>query len=356
MKRKLVFFIPLLFLLFTSVSLCYGAWWMQSSNLPQGQWDVLEWTHIKENQHDREGLNMWYVCDDSGINFTGFHMKLNVTQFDAWRKEWWQLRAEKNIEIGLFFRNATNTDFGVNVVINFKRCAESWGYFQDYWVFAGSNINSTDVWVAERNQDKLELYPFSYIEVFIWRNGTNFCIKVLNYRSEPNPILLYAKNYSLPDSWFKDVIIELWVRHWGAGSFDAGWSEPEVYNNEPYNPSIPQTQGIPGYSIWDFINDLAGIITNNLPSWFRGWITSLGSWFDFLIGILAIIFDIAAMSLQYLPLIILFWFLDAVITSVYDGNLHPLGNCFMTIFNFIRGLIGVLVNIIQTIYDFIHFW
>jgi len=355
MKRKCIFLI--FFLLLTSVDFCHGAWWMQAPQMPTGYWDTIEWTHIAENQHDRSGVNMWYVCDDSGENFTGFHMKVNVTQFTAWRKNWWELRAEKNIQIGLVFSNLTNDDFGVNIVITLKRCAESWGFFQDYWVFAGSNINSTgNPWsVSEENQDRLELYP-SYIEIFVWKDGNNLRINILNVRSEPKPILLYDKTYTFPESWFRNVWIELWVKHYGSGSFDAGWTEPEVYQNQPYNPSIPETQGIPGYNIWDFIHDLIGIITNNLPSWLQGWVRSLGQWFDFLSNILYIIWNAITLSFQYIPMIVLFWFLDAIFTSVQDGNLHPLGKCFTTIYNFASNLVSTLVGIIATIYDIVTFW
>ena len=337
--------------------------------MPTGHWDTLEWKHVKENQHDREGENRWYVCDDSGENFTGFHVKINVSEFSAWRKTWYDLRAEKNLDFGFYFRNLTvNDHFGVNIVLNFKRCEESWGFFHDYWVFAGSNINATykneygtiggDVWniTEAMKQDKLELFP-SYVEVFVWRNENDFCIKILNYRwDQPKPDLLYEKNYTMPASWFDNVAIGFWVRHWGSGSFEAGWTEPDVYHNTPYNPSIPETQDVWQYTIWDFINELKGFAGKIIPDWMQGWITQLGSWSASFFAVLAMVWGSVTQFVPILPMILLFWILDATITSVTEGDLHPIGNCFMTLYNTARGIIQAIVSIIHTIYDFIHFW
>ena len=72
--------------------------------------------------------------------------------------------------------------------------------------------------------------------------------------------------------------------------------------------------------------------------------------------LVGVILNVGIQFLPYAPLLLLFWIVDAGITSVATGSFSPIGVCVATIWSVMSQLVNAIVSIAQTIYDFIHFW
>lgn len=126
------------------------------------------------------------------------------------------------------------------------------------------------------------------------------------------------------------------------------------------HPEIPEMTEIPfwdriGLAIWGAITGATNYVNEairNIP--YLGFIyDSLVFCFTFVGGI---IWSFVNTGLPFLPLILVFWVLDAIITSVTTGNLQPIGNVFLSIYDFIRGVVQTIANIVSTIWDYVTFW
>jgi len=56
------------------------------------------------------------------------------------------------------------------------------------------------------------------------------------------------------------------------------------------------------------------------------------------------------------PLLLVFWVVDAGVTSVHQGSFEPIGNVATTVFGLVSGLVSTVVGIGEAIWNFIHFW
>ncbi|MCJ7767837.1 hypothetical protein MUP79_05565, partial [Candidatus Bathyarchaeota archaeon] len=112
-----------------------------------------------------------------------------------------------------------------------------------------------------------------------------------------------------------------------------------------------------GIGFWQQLShDLFSTVSSILPSWLTDYISQFASWGGYILGFLSIVWGIITSVAPYLPFILLFWILDAALTSVNQGSFTPLGTCIMTMYDWGTQLIGVLVAIGNAIYSFIKFW
>ncbi|MEM2971893.1 MAG: hypothetical protein QW270_05670 [Candidatus Bathyarchaeia archaeon] len=173
----------------------------------------------------------------------------------------------------------------------------------------------------------------------------------------------WQRNYTLGQDWIDNAKIILQyvvVERVTAKGYIEGqiWNEQLVCNGE----SISDMQLEPTLGFWE---SLKRSVWNSLTSTFYGlsetfkqafgWAGDLYNWLVFCFTFVGgIVYGIVHTSLPFLPLILLFWFLDAIGTSVIEGDLHPIGNCFMTIYDFLRAVIQTIVNIASAIWDYIN--
>jgi hypothetical protein len=138
----------------------------------------------------------------------------------------------------------------------------------------------------------------------------------------------------------QNVTITLNYFHGGQGQFD-------IYQTLTYSG---ETQVYEEHPPWGrtFFDDLWETI--------KVFFGSLGQWFGWLNTFIVFLFKALKMAFPIIPIIVLFWFLDAVGTSIAYGDWHPIGDVFFTLFDFIRGIIQTIVNIAQTIWSIIKWW
>jgi len=316
---------------------------------PSGIWEKCERTEWITKNGDNYGNASWYVDVE---NFTGYNAEYYVNEFSNYRLAWWHESSSKNFIIKTKFQ------------LNETHSIIAWVWFSSYQRLWGSiykNVVRMDITLSEEESCTfLGEYSItgldSYVVLDVWYNSTTQKLKVYlyhvadGYRSKEEALIWNATSTDL-----ENITITQTIYHYGVGKFD-GFMIDSIYQNEAYNPSIPQVSEAIAHDIWHFINNLSNALNKALPSWLREWINNFGAWFDWLFGVLGIVWITILQSIDFIPIILLFWFVDAIGTSIYYGNLHPIGECFMTIYNFARGVISTLTQIAHTIYDVLTFW
>jgi len=316
---------------------------------PYGTWENCNRTEWETINGDNYGNASWYVDVE---NFTGYNAEYYVSEFSNYRLAWWHESSSKNFIIKTKFQ------------INETHSIITWVWFSSYqrlWGAIYKNVVKMDITLSEAESCTfLGEYTITNLESYavldVWYNSTTQELRVYLYhvadgsRSKEEALIWNVSSTDLDN-----ITITQSIYHYGVGKF-TGFMSDTIYQNEPYTPSIPQISEEIVHDIWHFINILSDSLNKYLPTWLRDWINSFGAWFDWLIGILGIIWGAILNSIDFIPLIVLFWLLDAIATSIYYGNLHPIGNCFMTVYQFATNIISALNNIAHAIYDIITFW
>jgi len=120
----------------------------------------------------------------------------------------------------------------------------------------------------------------------------------------------------------------------------------------PY--SIPDNAGWGSFSNW--LNGVFGPVFSLLPESVRNIITQTSGWLSTLGTILVALWSVLLAILPMAPLLLVFWVVDAGVTSVHQGSFEPIGNVATTVFGLVSGLVSTVVGIGSAIWNFIHFW
>lgn len=303
-----------------------------------------------------DGFGDMYWSYDEYV-FEGYEASINFTQFSSYRN-WWDYQDNKKVVLLWNFSN-------IYVYVNFLEQHNLFGWIQDRWVQVATSENSTaftasaDFWwnpfAIQTERDDFLNFP-SYVKVYMDKiSATEVQIVILNCRVDTTDnVLLWDETYSVSADWFANNNMTFSVMHSGYGSFFGGMSDS--IHTSPFSPDYGDTEDIQGFGIWDFIDNLLGGALRVLPSWLQDQVAMLGGWFGWLISAVPFFSQFIGMVLPILPYFLLFWILDAVASCVLTGNISPLGVCFSTILHLGSSVVGVLVTIMGTIYDFIHFW
>jgi len=342
LKLKLKILFSIFFTLFVFATPLTYAWTQESQT---GDWDICERTHFKAGSGS--GSAEWHTSIE---NFTGYYAKINFSDLYVTR-EWWDESEYKIVEIKLKFEG-NGSSFWVRIW--FDDYQGLWGAYYGRKVHFDALVNITD-W----DEGDWTFWEYDYdlnhnVEFYFVFNNSHVSLYAYNYREgyeKPVKIEPYPNGWNVSDSWGNNVNITMIIEHSGSGHFEGFYSD-EV-KQITY---LPEGATWTERNIWSFISFITDAWNKVVPKEFRDWINSLGSYFAFFINILAIVWNGITLSVQFFPAIILFWFIDAIITSVNEGDLQPIGKAFMAIYDFGRGVISTIVNIIHTIYDFIHFW
>lgn len=131
----------------------------------------------------------------------------------------------------------------------------------------------------------------------------------------------------------------------------------DVIYTSAWVPDVPSTLG--GTSDNPFNNLFANIghaVGKVLPSWLRDTLGSFSSWFGWLAPILSAVFGVLVTVAPFLPLILIFYVVDAGVTSFSTGSIEPIGACFTSLYQLAALSINGMVSIAETVWSFIHFW
>lgn len=322
----------------------------------EGDWNVCERTEWSALLGQDSGLASW---NSTVYDFTGYYAKFTMSNMSAWR-DWWWVRGEKRFGVQLNFSGADND---VNVLLLWSRCEESFGFIHDWWFMVGVGLNNTYFdpfwWTPfgiEMSRDEWSPFPWDYQELFVYLDGNDLHIEVINYREDiASHVDMWTQIIDVGASWNDVVVIEQNLFHVGSGYFGGSMADV-IYDTDPYSPSVPDVDAIEGYTIYDFWDDLVGVVQSALPSWLNEQIGQFAGWSALLMSFLIPLWSLVVQLLPIAPFFLGFYVLDSIATSVEQRSFAPVGVCFMALWNGAVGIISTIVSIAHAIYDFIHFW
>lgn len=334
LKRKLAVALPILFILFASLATVKADWTLEEQT---GEWDICQVTHTAFAGW-ADGNVTWQTTNSS---FQGFTIKLNITEWDTWR-EWWQYGTIQDYYVHVIISNGTQS---VGAVLKIHGWTGLFGAVKGVAYYANAKLTNS---IAELDKDLDYAWIYTAAE-----------IKRASIVIYPNGDVLFVvvdRNQTYGGTYFglgfdftgQSVTVTLNYYHGGQGSF-------EIYNTILWTPEAP-----PGYTPYPEGKAWWEAVWESIQGFFAG----IADWCSYIYGGLAFFWSLIVVPivtniptlLAVLPIIVIFWFLDAIVTSIQKGDLQPIGNAVMTVIDFLRGLIQTIVNIAQTIWNIIKFW
>ena len=355
MKSKLLCLVfMLLFLsIFTRV---YAEW---NELYIEGDWSICERIYWKQDDLNIEtkGKASWEITI---ANFSGYYATVNLTELSTKRLQWWWESSGNEIDI---YWNFTSLSSGNKILINvgFWTYQRVWGLESGRYVMGATGFNVELDRLTTYDRYSYDLFP-AFVEIWVYRNVSEGKIytKVLLYDPDvPEPYDLAVDDYfEIESSDFKDVKLTMWVEHQGIGAIEGGMSDTIYTEEQNWQPKIPEgkIKWVTSNWFWDFIDGTKRFFGKILPGYISEFINIATNWAGTFLSLLTLIGYSALQFLPFFPIIFIFWLLDAIITSVNEGNFQPIGNAMMTIYNTLRGIISTIVSIAHTVWNIIKFW
>lgn len=347
-KIAVAFSILFIFLTFTPV---YADWTLTDQT---GDWRVCERTRWSKYETWADGEASWEI---NVTNFDGYYAEISMSTFYCSKLEWWRFSAGQNVELIWVLSNGSH----------FIRCGFLFMHWFEFWgaiwhgphVYGGwcGTFNDTDPLTTTIHP--VELDENTVIRLYVY--FTNETINNQTYQVLTGKMIanVYGTEYDIGGviagdiSQFRGigypVDIQQWrnltitfqIKHGGVGKFDGQmWDSIET----TWTREVPTgvKQWLTSNPIEDFINTIVTM------KWAPEWVKEL---FAFVAQGISLIGNAVIGFVPFIPIILLFWLLDAALTSAYYGELHPLGSAIMNLYDIFRGLIQTLYNILHFLYD-----
>ena len=308
-----------------------------------GEWQQCERTYWQTPWGDNSGEAEWVI---NIANFTRYDADFRPLKIDTYRSEWWHFNSWKDLRIYIEVSDVNKT-FCINAQINLVAEIQWWGlyYNRQYYVYL-FGVNKT---CDTSKVFSLEYYPTTYITLNLFYNASQNRLYGYIYHVTDTQrkwvTILYDEHLEdgveVPSGWGQNVTIKIRVQHNGKGDVKA--EMVDTVNPPGPPPSFPGTEELIAHDIWNWITQISGT--------FAPWIKGILNMFAIVTMMLATVIGVFWHFAGFIPFIILFWFLDAALTSIHEGNLYPLGNVFMTLYDFVRAVIQTIITILHYIYN-----
>jgi hypothetical protein len=325
---------------------CYGSW---SINFPY---------HWKsENNNEDAQLN--YEYNLTGSNFTVWDFKVHPIDVD--------ITGFGSMMMGFEATWGNDTDW-CGVVILWHKIVYSYffGLFQGTSYFGDVLVSKLDNYSDFEKVGELSYFT-SYHVVFYRSAIDQLTIKVvaLENRDSDRGIWEFSRTYDFSESIFSQIWLEQFMGKTWTSLAISGFVEGEKTNElilaDGSIYSEWTTEEISGF--WDAIKtQIWNTITSTwygLTSWTSSafpWLGDLGRYLWFGITFITGLFGVAT---QFLPFLFSFygiWLFALCIDSVSEGSLDPLYSHFMDIYHFFANLISMIMNVAETVWNYIKFW
>jgi hypothetical protein len=339
-NRKILAIILLqLFIPFIFFSSAYGGEWVQTKL--EGTWKSISLNHV-EAEGENWGVAIWQI---NVTGFQGFSVNISTIEFDGWRR-WYESGNYEKFAIRITISNGTVNHGACLILVDRE---ELWGAFELVVVYAANKrdfSNPNDPyeldWTAEHKgwwyqpttygEDKAKNY---YAWISIKANGN---VSVAVYDSDDGKWVGETLAVGGYDFTGQNVTVTLSYYHGGYGRIIADLGQSLEYNIPPF--VTPRSK-----DFWSQVADAIQGTLLQIPTWF-GWLASL----------LAVLFGSAVQFLPLVPLIFVFWILGATVEAIWYGSVEPLAEALHTLYSTMQKIIQVIVNIAQTVWNFIKFW
>jgi len=332
--------------------------WVEDTTERSGSWDIA--------QHDH-----WKSGNDAGESFCDFEMHNLTSGFAIYDAYFLTTHIEMDtigeLRSGVMLDFGTEFPNGVRVRVYWIK--QIWGTF---WGLQGT-VHTTSIAVSkldnyEEPENIKDFSMIATIRIVLHRSSNDTLTLKIVALKEPNAtssLWSFERSYTLPSNVFTEGYLELrYAKTWVSQSI-RGWVEGIKWNEYILaDGSIVPNYAVEGtLSFWDSLaQEIWGGLQNawnGLTSWFAVNFAWLGDIYAYLSFGFRFIVSLFNMGLNFLPLFFGFygiWLLGICIQSVNDGSFSPIWEHFQNIYHFFANLISMIVNVAQTIWNYIKFW
>jgi hypothetical protein len=324
--------------------------WSQVSQ--SGDWSICDRSHFSSSGGGGDAEFSSSVIS----NFSGYTVCLNFSQF-ANHANWYDLiQVDKAVK---FYWNISD----IFVDLEFNDVHDLGGLLDNYWVYFASSDNNSAFgaspwawWVTQQQRDHWDFTNDCFYVFVTEVNATDVRVSIYKVKGvwgSGGSTQLCSSDYAVASSWWSNVTIDMKIHHDGSGVFFCSYSdsigtvtsEPSSYDTvSPDNP------------IWDFASNIEHGLTKVLPKPMSDLISSFASWFGWLMPVLSALWGALLAFLPFAPFLLLFYIVDAGISSVASGSFQPLGVVFSQLYSLGAVVINALTTIGETVWSFIKWW
>lgn len=345
MKRKFIFCIFLILLIFFMVSPVHADWILAET---EGRWDIANRTEWKSNWDDDSCFMEWHLTVQ---NFTAWLIKIDSEIYqDWWLVDTWHhigLVIEKNGKwYGVSVTNYQHRGIpflGIPILC-FSGCTINYILGGDDWEFGASTSLCVD------------------LNVRIFRNTNNeLQIQVEGFNGQDIVIAWEIKQWVSPDFWTGEMKLIMAMSEETSSLF---WKNGQVYGKILEEQIITNMGG----SDWTLRSetDWWKKVISSVWQWltsatepFRPVAQFLGQLWNFISYAGQFLGSMFVQVSAFIPIILTlfgFWIVFFVLSCIASFDFYPLMDFFVNVYQFFANLISMLANVIQTIYEHIKFW
>lgn len=345
MNRKiLAIILLLLFTPFIFFSPAYGEEWVQTKL--DGTWKSISLNHV-EAEGENWGVAIWQI---KVTNFKGLTVNIFAPWFDTWRR-WYEVNNWFAFSVRIAISNGT-TNYGAALRIFGKEEVSvplPW-VFETVQIRAASQrdlSNPNDPYEVDDLADKKGWNSFAtnygesmaheyqaYIGISSFGQVQVCYFDPQDKKWFGDTLAVEGYNY-----WGQNVTVTLSYWHGGYGSITADLGINLEGSTLPsYEPAVQKA--FMDY-IWDAI---------------FAFIKGIGDWFVWLAMLLTALFTAMGPFLPLLPIIFMFWILGVTVEAIETGRIELLAEALYAVYETIKKVIQVIVNIALTVWSIIKFW
>ena len=344
MRKSKLLLIALIFS-FLITQIVYADW---IQNYQTGTWEICERTHWKKLKACNEGETEFQL--DNLTDFVGYSGEIVFVDLESYLGDWWHWIDEQDVQIHF---NFTGANTSVMLTFRFDYVITYWGAMKGRRVSVKTGINETsygDVFLGK--EVGVDQYTSGRpVFIYVQKNGENLNV-IINYWRTYELITLIDESIGLTDTWFDNVTMRIHVEHWGIGYFNAFIeNENFAYAGTPQKGKSPYVDNVFLQFIYSVAHTVSGV-----PKWIIDAVDQFSLWTAQFTTILGFVWGGITAMIPFLPLILIFWGIDALTSSIDKGSIQPIGILATTMYNYGVSAIQIIVSVAHAVYSFIHFW
>jgi len=314
----------MLFVVLSSFVLSVNAWITESTS---GEWTDSTLNDISAYGNNEGRINATGIPLNVLADNNGYTMTIAINNITGFR-EWWWIAGVKRFYFALDFESNSS---GEDVYAMFNIAHEQGVVLQTSQLKVGVDQWDSGVfWNYPNIPVYNAIYEMRFFRVDATHARVSYLIPDVNdvFGLDPqNTYEAYNETFTVSANFWDDLDAYLYVGHEGNGALDVELGDL-VYSD--YLSGYELHRANPIQWIWDGLN--------------------------FLFSLISVLSGIVGSFLPVLPLILVFYAIDVVITSVMIGSVQPIGNFAKKIIEWLQTIWGYLVEFGKLIWDAVTFW
>lgn len=321
--------------------------------------DEFSLTHWKDsgNHNDGMGYDMDLNGQSTGVNLTGYLVKVNFQDLLAYKLQWWWFVTEKTLIFTYFFYSFSSYEsICVYAYVSYYLTGFGVLHWFDFRAGCAKGADILDEPVYNMTSDLYDLVGGFFL-VQLRKVGGFAEITVANQHAGSDILTLVCQtNCSVSSNFWESVQSTTEVVHRGTGTFEATQFQRTVTNNGANLVYLGGNTDFRDVGLGSFFDMLIGIYDVVIPQSVRDYLNTFSGWFDWLRPIFDLLSGLVLALMPLAPFLLVMYGLDVFCSSVDQGSFTPVGEFVMLLWSVVSGLVGALVGIVSTIWDFIHVW